>query len=334
MTSGTTISKKARRTFFVGLNTGYVNAGEPDERMVAFYEERSSPRLSCAIVGNVVIPGGHGVNSVTPMISRSRRWSELASAIAERGTMPGLQLATVWEGYAGPTSFRPKDWSEAIAKSRALAATVSPNRLHQLFSNLRSGTELAAEAGFRHVQLHAAHGYLFGLLLDSRLYDGATECRALVGAWAQESRAAGLETSLRISLKTGDGRFDGQGMCAFQDQASTLPVDIVDVSSGFYSVDKRLIYPSLAALLEDRHRETAQLALRHTTVQFILSGRALAAVEHSPDNVHLGLCRDLIANPRYLFDSSLGCQNSGKCHYHSRGAGSVTCPNWLLPTDP
>lgn len=327
--SGTAISRKVRRTFFVGLNTGYVDAGEPDQRMVAFYEERSSPRLSCAIVGNVVIPGGHGVNPVTPMISRSRRWSELASTIAARGTRPGIQLATVWEGYAGPTSFRPRNWTEAIARSRALAATVSPNRLHQLFSNLRTGTELALEAGFRHVQLHAAHGYLFSLLLDSRLYDGATECLALVGAWAQESRAAGLETSLRISLKTGDERFDRHGASAFQDQASGLPVDLVDVSSGFYSIDKRLIYPSLAALLEERHRETAQLASRHPSVQFILSGRASAVVDHSPDNVHLGLCRDLIANPRYLFDTSRGCRNSGKCHYHSRGAESVTCGSWL-----
>lgn len=328
MMSGTDILRKVRRTFFVGLNTGYVDAGEPDKRLLAFYDERSSPRLSCAIVGNVVIPGGHGVNSVTPKISRSRRWSKLASAISTRGTTPGIQFATVWEGYSGPTSFRPKGWAEAIALSRALAATVTPNALRQLFSNLRTGTELAAEAGFGHVQLHAAHGYLFGLLVDSRLYDGADECLGHVEAWARESRAAGLETSVRISLKTGDERFDRHGTCTFQDRVSRLPVDVVDVSSGFYSVDKRLIYPSVAAVLEDRHRETARLALRHPTMQFILSGRASAIVEHFPDNIYLGLCRDLIANPRFLFDQSRGCQNSGKCHYHSRGAGSVTCPNW------
>jgi NADH:flavin oxidoreductase / NADH oxidase family len=319
-----------RRTFFVGLNSGYVDGDMPDQRMVAFYEERSSPRLSCAIIGNVVIPGGHGSNAVTPRISRNQRWKTLTSAIASRGTAPGIQLATAWEGYAGPTSFRPKDWTEAIARSRALAATVAPKRLQQLFSGLGVGTELAAQAGFRHVQLHAAHGYLFGLLLDSRLYDGAADCLSLVAAWAQASREAGLETSLRISLRTGDERFDCYGTTAFQDQASRLPVDILDVSSGFYNIDKRLIYPSLAAVLQERRRETAALASRHPATQFILSGRASAAVEDFPGNVHLGLCRDLIANPRFLYDRPHGCQNSGKCHYHSRSAGSVSCPRWLV----
>lgn len=326
--SGTHILGKARRTFFVGLNTGYVDRGAPDPRMVAFYEERSSPRLTCAIVGNVTIPSGDRVNSVTPKISQDRSWNALASAIASRGTTPGIQLASAWEGYAGATSFRPKDWTETIARSRAVAATVTPYRLQQLFADLHVGTELAAEAGFQHVQLHAAHGYLFNLLLDSRLYDGAADCLVLVDAWAQASRKTGLETSLRISLRTGDERFDRFGANTFQDKASRLPVDIVDVSSGFYNIDKRLIYPSRAAVLQERRRETAELASRHPATQFILSGRASTAIEDFPGNVHLGLCRDLIANPRFLYDRSLGCQNSGKCHYHSRGAASVICPRW------
>jgi 2,4-dienoyl-CoA reductase-like NADH-dependent reductase (Old Yellow Enzyme family) len=324
----TRISERHRRTFFVGLNTGYVKDGAPDERMVAFYEERSSPRLSCAIVGNVVFPGGHSVNAVTATMSRSAQWKSLASTIASRGTTPGIQLATAWEHYEGATSFRPKDWAETIAKSRALARSVGSRRLRQLFLGLRTGTEMAADAGYRHVQLHAAHGYLFSLLMDPRLYDGAADCLELVRSWAKAGREAGLETSLRISLKTGDAGFDQDGAAAFQDAASSLPVDIVDVSSGFYNIDKRLIYPSTSEILRDRHRETSDLAARHPAMQFILSGRASGVVGETLPNIHLGLCRDLIANPRFLDDRSDGCKNLGKCHYHSRGAGSVTCQRW------
>ncbi|HEY8263239.1 MAG TPA: hypothetical protein VIG26_02665 [Methyloceanibacter sp.] len=329
----TRISERFRRTFFVGLNTGYVDANAPDERMVAFYEERSSVRLSCAIVGNVVLPGGHPVNAVTAMMSSDPRWKRLAASIASRGTTPGIQLTTAWEGYQGATSFRPKDWGETIAKSRALAARVGSRQLQQLFSGLRTGTEMAAEAGYRHVQLHAAHGYLFSLLIDRRIYDGAADCLELIASWAKVSAEAGLETSLRISLRTGDDHFDHTGATKFQDAASALPVDIVDVSSGFYNIDKRLIYPSTSAILNDRHRETSDLAVRHPAMQFILSGKASEVVDDFSPNVHLGLCRDLIANPRFLDDRSDGCKNSGKCHYHSRGASSVICPRWAAKAE-
>jgi 2,4-dienoyl-CoA reductase-like NADH-dependent reductase (Old Yellow Enzyme family) len=329
MMSGMRTFAGDRRTFFVGLNTGYIDGGAPDRRMVAFYEERSSPGLTCAIVGNVAIPGGYGSNAVTPMISRDRAWKMLTSRIAARGTTPGIQLTTAWDGYIGATSFRPKDWTEQIARNRALASTVTPSRLRQLFSGLEMGTELAAEAGFRHIQLNAAHGYLFSLLSDARLYEGAADCLALVALWAEDCRKNDLETSLRISLRTGDERFDREGSTAFQDQASASPVDVVDVSSGYYNVDKRLIYPSVATMLDERRMDTASLASRHPAVQFILSGRASSAVHAFPANVHLGLCRDLIANPQFLDDPSRGCLNSGKCHYYSRGTGSVICPRWL-----
>jgi NADPH2 dehydrogenase len=297
--------------------------------MIAFYQERSSPRLSCAIVGNVVIPGGHGSNAVSPAISNDGRWKDLATAIATRGTLPGVQLATAWEGYVGTRSFHPKDGDTTIAQGRALAAMVGTWQLKRLFQCMREGTDIAAQAGFRHIQLHAAHGYLFSLLVDARLYSKAADCLELIACWAAECRCLGLETSLRMSLRTGDDQFDREGSTGLQDQISALPIDFVDVSSGFYNIDKRLIYPSTAPVLAARRRETAALAVRHPKQAFILSGRANSAIAGFSTNVHLGLCRDLIANPHFLEEPARGCCNSGKCHYHSRGAQHVTCPRWL-----
>lgn len=297
--------------------------------MVDFYRERSSPLLHCAIVGNVVVPDGYGTNAVTPRISSDFSWRTLALAIRAQGSMPGIQLATAWSGYEGVRSFRPKEWAHTIEHSRKIAAAVTPSHLQKLFKSLRLGTEMAADAGFEHVQLHAAHGYLFSLLLDSRLYEGAGDFAHFVALWNEWCLSLGLETSVRFSLKTGDPNFDGEGTLALQDTISALPVRFVDVSSGYYNVDKRLIYPSITPIISDRHVETLALALRNPGVAFILSGRASLVTKPLPQNVHLGFCRDLLANPNFLEMPSHGCVNSGKCHYHSRGTSHVLCSQWL-----
>src|SRR4051794_21735254 len=95
-----------RLRFLVGLNTGYVTDGMPDNRYVDFYRSRSSRELHCAIVGNVVIPGGSGSNSSTATISRGSEWTKVTQAISDRGSLPGIQLTTAWHGYVGSKSFR------------------------------------------------------------------------------------------------------------------------------------------------------------------------------------------------------------------------------------
>ena len=147
--------------------------------------------------------------------------------------------------------------------------------------------------------------------------------------WARMCFDAGAEASIRFSLLTGDKAFDAQCPKIFQSRISSLPVQYVDVSSGFYNIDKQLIYPARPEILQARRSATLSLAKRHTAASFIYSGRALLESNKAlPSNVHIGLCRDLIANPNYLLNLTDGCQNSGKCHYYSRGGQNVTCPRW------
>jgi 2,4-dienoyl-CoA reductase-like NADH-dependent reductase (Old Yellow Enzyme family) len=321
--------KPNRRTFFVGLNTGYATDGEPDQRFIDFYTRRSSPALYCAIIGNVVIPGGHASNANTPTISRAQIWSSIAQAISDRGSIPGIQLATAWEGYQGARSFRPGDGRETIRFARELVRTLGTDRVAKILRSLEDGASMAVEAGFRHVQLHAAHGYLFSLLIDDRIYDGASDVLGRLVDWFEKTQSVGVETSIRISLRTGDSCFDAIGRERFQDQIAAMSMNYVDASSGFYNIDKQLIYPGRPDTLLTRRSETVALASRHLERQFILSGRALNQDEDTlPSNVHLGLCRDLIANPDFVVNPTRGCLNLGKCHYFSRGAAHITCPQW------
>jgi 2,4-dienoyl-CoA reductase-like NADH-dependent reductase (Old Yellow Enzyme family) len=320
---------QTRRLFFVGVNTGFANNGEPDRRLVEFYRRRSSPALYCAIVGNVVVPGGHLSNATTSVISRSSAWKSIASAITERGSKPGIQLATVWEGYEASRSFLAVNSREAIGQARDLVRSLLPNQVSTLLDSFEQGAALAIEAGFRHVQLHAAHGYLYNLLVDKRIFEGAEEVLDRIVKWSRAAKAVGVETSIRISLRTGDSEFDALGTEAYQDRIASLPVDFVDLSDGYYSINKQLIYPARPDVLKARWSESLSLAARHPEVQFILSGKAHDRLGQSlPPNANIGLCRSLIANPDLLVGTGRGCVNSGRCHYFSRGDRHITCSHW------
>jgi NADPH2 dehydrogenase len=318
-----------RKYFFVGLNTGFISGKNPDQRCCDFYAARSGHGLHSSIVGNVVIPGGVGTNTNTAEITDDPAWRQLSDNIAAHGAVAGIQLGTVWESYSGMKSFVSRTSAIEIGRCQDLVRAISGREIKLLFHALFAGSELAIEAGFRHIQLHAAHGYLFSLLIDSRLYPRAEIVLAAVAEWATRLARFGIETSIRVSLKTGDPAFDSAGREAFMCQIASLPVNYVDLSSGFYQIDKRLIYPSLALFVRQRREEAIAIARRYGKMQFIHSGKALQVVEANfPSNLHIGICRDLIANPNYLRDKDNGCINAMKCHYYSRGEAHLTCGRW------
>ncbi|GAA4035658.1 hypothetical protein GCM10022281_15100 [Sphingomonas rosea] len=317
-----------RRVFFLGVNTGFVTEGDPDCRYVDFYRERSSSNLYCAIVGNVVVPGGYGSNRSTPTIGSSPVWGRVAAAISDAGSNPGVQLATAWKGYQGARKFLTTNGDQVLDQARSLVHQHSRADLARLTEAFRTGGTLAIGHGFRHVQIHAAHGYLLSLLVDDRLNPHAAYVRDELASLADWLRSQGIESSLRISLRTGHSAFDEEGAERAQDLLCGLPFDFIDLSSGFYNIDKRLIYPARPEILLARHLESVAVAVRHPKRSFIVSGRASANAAALPTNAHLGICRDLIANPAFLAEPHDGCRNANKCHYYSRGEDHISCVRW------
>jgi NADH:flavin oxidoreductase / NADH oxidase family len=321
-----------RRYFFVGLNTGFAVDRHPDRRCLDFYAARSGNGLYCAIVGNVTIPGGVGTNDNTAEISDHPAWAELAESIKASGAVAGIQLATAWPSYRGMKNFVSRVSADQISRYREMARLIAVGDIERFFCAVQAGGKLAIKAGFRHIQLHAAHGYLLSLLIDSRIYPLADTVLTAIADWATHCAACGVETSIRVSLRTGDPAFDAIGREAFLDQIAFLPVGYIDLSSGFYEIDKRLIYPSLASVVRQRREETMAMANGHKYKEFIFSGKALTTTESDlPSNIHIGLCRDLIANPNYLRDKDDGCINAMKCHYYSRNQAHLTCARWPTP---
>lgn len=318
--------------FLLGVNTGFVTDGVPNARYVEFYRQRSSPGLHCAIVGNVVIPGGYGSNQSTPSIDSNPVWASVADAIRKRGSLPGIQLATAWEGYEGARKFLSANTAEVIGRARELVCSLRGTGVDQILNSFEAGAAIAVDHGFAHIQVHAAHGYLLSLLIDQRINPNSRHVEDRLGILADFLRRQGVESSIRISMRTGDAQFDASGALLLQDRIAALPFDFVDLSSGFYNVDKRLIYPARPEVTAARFRESLDAVLRHPSRRFIVSGRIAQRTSELPQNAHVGLCRDLIANPHFLAEPENGCRNHGKCHYYSRGGEHVTCPRWSETT--
>jgi len=314
--------------FLLGVNTGFVTNGEPDARYIEFYRQRSSTNLHCAIIGNVVVPGGHGSNRSTPSLGSNSVWGTVARAIRERGSLPGIQLATAWEGYQGARKFLSADTGEAIEQARTLVSSLGLYEIDRVLDAFSTAAAIAIEHGFGHIQIHAAHGYLLSLLIDERINADASHVQCRLGSLARWLHSQGVESSIRISMRTGNVEFDASGGTVLQDSIASLPFDFVDLSSGFYNIDKRLIYPARPEITTARFADSVGVALRHPSQRFIFSGRMARRASELPRNAHVGLCRDLIANPRFLEEPENGCRNYGKCHYYSRGGEHVTCTRW------
>jgi NADPH2 dehydrogenase len=334
MTSAIAASRD-RLVFLLAINTGFVTGGVPDDRYIDFYRRRSSPQLHSAIIGNVIVPGGYASNDATPTLSSARVWAEVARVIRDGGSLPGIQLGTAWAGYTGSRSFLSAKRHEVIAEARRLVASLGREGLGEVLDSFDKATIVAVGHGFTHVQVHAAHGYLPSLMVDRRINPDASWAIDRLASLGERLRGQKIETSIRISLRTGDSDFDSAGTADLQDELAALPFDFVDLSSGFYNINKRLIYPARPDDLDARLHETLAVAYRHPGRAFILSGRAMSqSTADLPPNIHLGLCRDLIANPRFLSEPMNGCQNHGKCHYYSRGSAHVTCPRWTETEPP
>ncbi len=317
-----------RKYFFLPVNTGYVEKNLPNDQCIKFYAARSGHGVYCAIVGNVVIPNGFGSNDVCAMISESEKWQQLAEAIVAKGARAGVQLSTTWKNYQGGKNFAPFPEKNSVFEYKKVLKDISHRDILKIFDDLRKGIELSANSGFKHIQIHAAHGYLFSLLIDEEFSPHSELALNTLQKIAKELKTENIESSLRFSFITGDNHID-QNRSNLIDEILNLSFSFFDVSFGFYNINKHLIYPSTEESLRKRFDSTVALAKRFPSKQIILSGKSKGFWHPSlPSNVHIGICRDLIANPNFLRDRNNGCTNCMKCHYFSNGEQELFCGKW------
>src|ERR1700739_2885380 len=178
--------------------------------------------------------------------------------IHQQGGVAGMQLAHAgrkastyrpWEGN-GTIPESEGGWSNVVAPSALAFAhhypkpqALSVDGIHRIISAFVAAARRACEAGFRVIEIHAAHGYLIHEFLSplsnqrTDAYGGSFENRtrllreivaAVRGSWPEQA-----PLFVRISATDWvDGGWDIQQSVELARTLKQLEVDLIDCSSG------------------------------------------------------------------------------------------------------
>jgi 2,4-dienoyl-CoA reductase-like NADH-dependent reductase (Old Yellow Enzyme family) len=184
--------------------------------------------------------------------------ARIARFVHSQGAVPGIQLAHAgrkascdlpWKGGAGLTTPEVGGWPvvgpSAIAfdESYPVPKALSEVEIDGLVQAFEAATMRALGAGFRIIEIHAAHGYLLHEFLSplsnhrSDSYGGSLENRmrlALrVAAAVRKLVPAELPVFVRISgTDWAEGGWDIEQSVVLARRLKDLGIDLIDVSSG------------------------------------------------------------------------------------------------------
>jgi 2,4-dienoyl-CoA reductase-like NADH-dependent reductase (Old Yellow Enzyme family) len=327
------------------INTGFAQTdGAPTARLKRFHQARSNDAIGVSMLGNVAVERALGTNSRTAVLACSAdvaRFAIIARAIRRRGSLPGIQLSAAPSDLSPGRGWRATNLEAEVARLRRLVTECSPTDIESLTDAFVRSTRLAKNADYSVIQIHAAHGYFLSLLLHPTIND-RRDAFAVDGEWFMDfigriRDAAGRALlSIRLSCTSGiDETAVELDACRFVSrQAVGAGADIIDLSAGAYTIDRRLIYPN---------RGEQPLATRNVARQLVSELACLVAVAGNvlgpgdlpsdlEDRLVVNVGRALIADPDFALKLREGmsttitrCQRTGQCHYFSRGRDSISC---------
>ena len=255
--------------------------------------------------------------------AQSDAWAPIARFIAEQGSIPGIQLAHA--GRKGSTA-APWDGGKAVASSSGGWTPVAPSALayaddypqpealdaagiRGIVDAFVAAARRAHDAGFRLIELHAAHGYLLHQFLSPLSnrrddgYGGSLENRmrltlevtaAVRAAWPAE-----LPLWIRISATDwAEGGWDLAQSLALARDLKRLGADLVDVSSGGLTAAQKIAagpgyqVPFAATIRREAGIATGALGMITEPVQaetILASGQADVVI----------LARELLRDPYF-----------------------------------
>ena len=255
--------------------------------------------------------------------AQAEAWTRIAAFIASQGTIPAMQLAHAgrkastyapWRG-SGEVPRAAGGW-QAVAPSALafgegypLPLALDADGIAKVVADYRAAALRAHAAGFRIVEIHAAHGYLLHEFLSplsnrrddayGGSFDGRTRLLRETVAVVRDAWPAELPLWLRISATDWvDGGWDVEQSVELARIVAPLGVDLVDVSSGGLDPRQRIaIGPGYQVPFAARIRREAGVATGAVGL-ITEAGQAEAIVAGGGADVVL-LARELLRDPYF-----------------------------------
>jgi NADPH2 dehydrogenase len=275
------------------------------------------------------------------------RLAVIARHIKDCGSLAGIQLAFAPPDLSPPRLWYSKNPVEEIARLRRLVGNLDATDLKDCLRQFVTSARLAVEAGFDFIQVHAAHGYLLSLLLNDEI-NFRTDDYSSDGIWfssfMQDLRKSvpcllGIRMNVFSGILSEDDEFIGAKRIVAR--LVDTRVNVISLSGGIYTLDKRMIYPSASDVTP--YLDAARLLAQEYPDQiFGFAGgvKSLSIIAGAvPDNMLIELGRPFIADPEYArkykarrANEINWCARANHCHYFSIDAPHIRCgvnPNLL-----
>lgn len=240
--------------------------GRPTDTLVRLYSAWGRGGAGLLLTGNVMVDGGTFVEPRNAVLADRRHldvYARWANAAHQAGSVAVMQInhpgrvatAPVHRRPVGPSALRPGAIGFNLRKPRALTV----EEITGLRRRFARTAELAVEAGFDGVQVHAAHGYLLSQFLSPRAnqrtdqYGGSPENRRrlLLEVIADVRAAIGPDKVLAVKLNSADfeqGGLDNEESIAVAVALAEAGIDLLEVSGGNYEA------PAMTGVVADSTR--------------------------------------------------------------------------------
>ena len=318
--------------FFAPINPGYSKNGIIDDRFLDFYKVHSGNGIGICYIGNVSLRNEWKSNQYTSVFETTSEysWRQLSAIIHNNGSLPGIQLAWNPPNNSLQKEFVAQDKNAQIERFKAIYDSFKD---YEYVSNqFIASIERASDYGFSVVQLHAAHGYALSLLLSSSVSrcdnpqntKGAEIIRRIMNRIKRKNTLIDIRLSLYEGIQDRLSEFHYKSELI--NMLLNLGFDIISISSGFYNIDKTMVYPhknGLSPILP----EAEFFARQFGNAVFNVSGNleyAFMNRKKLPGNLTVSLGRQLLADPeavtkiqKQLYDEIHLCSECNACHYYS-----------------